>query len=158
MRVICAIAIISPGYLCSNDSGNRARAAGCTITNARFRSRVLCPPPLPQPHSVTIATMPATLRSRSPMRKAVCIGIEYRELAETFPTLHLPAAHMDPTIMAELLQGESWCGRFQRKVTRGSIAGGTLRYFQINTGTRPRIFKSLPTRRVPICYQREITS
>lgn len=45
------------------------------------------------------------------MRKAVCIGIEYRELAESFPLLHLPAAHMDPTIMAELLQGGSWCGR-----------------------------------------------
>ena len=42
------------------------------------------------------------------MRKAVCIGIEYRELAETCPQLHLPAAHMDPTIMAGLLQGESW--------------------------------------------------
>ena len=48
MWVICAIAIISLGYLCSNDSGNRAHAAGC-ITNAHSRSRVLCLPPTSTP-------------------------------------------------------------------------------------------------------------
>ena len=42
------------------------------------------------------------------MKKALCIGIEYRELSERFPDLHLPAAHLDPTIMSGLLQGESW--------------------------------------------------
>ena len=41
------------------------------------------------------------------MKKALCIGLEYRELSERFPHLHLPAAHRDPPIMAGLLQGES---------------------------------------------------
>jgi len=38
------------------------------------------------------------------MKKALCIGIEYRELAEHFPEFHLPAVHKDPKIMAALLQ------------------------------------------------------
>ena len=49
--------------------------------------------------------MPATMRSRAPIKKALCIGIEYRELAEQFPQLHLPSAHKDPVVMAGLLQG-----------------------------------------------------
>jgi hypothetical protein len=51
--------------------------------------------------------MPAIVRSRPPTKKALCIGIEYKELSEHFPQLHLPAAHKDPMIMAGLLQGES---------------------------------------------------
>lgn len=84
------------------------------------------------------------------MRKAVCIGIEYRELAETFPTLHLPAAHMDPTIMAELLQGESWCGRFQRKVTRAQLRG--VRYATSRSIRVPAREYSNPYRREGFQY------
>ena len=53
--------------------------------------------------------MPATVKPRAPMKKALCIGIEYKELSEHFPKaqLHLPAAHRDPIVMAGLLQGES---------------------------------------------------
>ena len=50
--------------------------------------------------------MPAAVRSRAPVKKALCIGVEYRELAEMFPQMHLPsAARKDPAIMSEVLQG-----------------------------------------------------
>ena len=53
--------------------------------------------------------MLATARSRAPIKQALCIGIEYRELAEyaQFYQLHLPAARKDPVIMAGLLHGWS---------------------------------------------------
>ena len=96
------------GSLCSgsNDSGNSARRRG-GIINARHRSSVLCSSFLTSTCSTTTATMPATVMPRVPMKKALCIGIEYRELAANFPQLHLPAAHLDPKIMAGLLQGGS---------------------------------------------------
>ena len=71
--------------------------------------------------------MPATVKPRPPMKKALCIGVEYRQLSEQFPHLHLPAAHLDPTIMAGLLQGESYGespGRL--RLNRG---GGVFHYF-----------------------------
>ena len=52
--------------------------------------------------------MPAAVRSRDPAKKALCIGVEYRELAETFSKLHMPsAARKDPLIMSKVLQGGS---------------------------------------------------
>lgn len=48
--------------------------------------------------------MPSTVRTRDPIKKAVSIGIEYREVAEQFPQWRLPAAHKDPMIMSRLLQ------------------------------------------------------
>ncbi|KAF9653531.1 hypothetical protein BDM02DRAFT_3182547 [Thelephora ganbajun] len=68
--------------------------------------------------------MPATVRSRVPIKKALCVGIEYRELAEHFPQLHLPAVHKDPVIMAGLLQGglceeQSAQGNFGLTAVRG---------------------------------------
>lgn len=53
----------------------------------------------------TTATMPST--SRTPVRKALSIGIEYKGLSEKFPQfgLNLPAAHGDAAMMSEILQG-----------------------------------------------------
>lgn len=50
--------------------------------------------------------MPAAVRYRAPTKKALCIGINYRELAAKFPDaeLFLPAAHKDSAMMSELLQ------------------------------------------------------
>jgi hypothetical protein len=59
--------------------------------------------------------MPATVRSEAPIRRALCIGVEYRELAKKFSQLHLPSAAVkDPEIMSEVLQGMS----------RGSVGPG----------------------------------
>ena len=52
--------------------------------------------------------MPTTMSSGAPTKKALCIGVEYREVAEEFPHLHLPsAARKDPMIMSRVLQGVS---------------------------------------------------
>lgn len=48
--------------------------------------------------------MPSTVRSRAPVKKALSIGVEYRELAEQFPEYSLPSVHRDPQIMSGLLQ------------------------------------------------------
>ena len=49
--------------------------------------------------------MSAAVGSRDPVKKALCIGVEYRELAETFPQIRLPyAARKDPAIMSKVLQ------------------------------------------------------
>jgi hypothetical protein len=50
--------------------------------------------------------MPAITRPRAPIKKALCVSVEYRELADAFPDLglHLPATHKDSVMMSGLLQ------------------------------------------------------
>ena len=104
VRGLLRLAIISFGFLRANDS----EASAHRRYNQRPSPRgVLCLSLPASTHPPTTTTMPATVRSRAPVKKALCIGIEYRELAEQFPQLHLPAAHKDPVIMAKLLQGGS---------------------------------------------------
>ena len=94
-----------PRTLINHDCGERARAGERDIIERPFHAL---------PFSLHLdllyddCTMPTTVRSRAPNKKALCIGVEYRELAEKFSHLHLPsAARKDPEIMSGVLQGVS---------------------------------------------------
>ena len=50
--------------------------------------------------------MPSTV-IRDPVRKALSIGIEYRELGEKLPQFRLSGTHKDPLVLSHLLQGGS---------------------------------------------------
>ena len=86
------------------------RARGRGLINRRFPLQPLLCSSFPHLDLLSKAcTMPAILRSSAPIKKALCIGVEYRELADEFPDLglRLPAAHKDPVMMSRLLQGGS---------------------------------------------------
>ena len=82
------------------------RASGRGFINASSRSEMCFALPPPLDLLCKDCTMPAAVRYRAPTKKALCIGIKYRELAAKFPDLELclPAAHKDSAMMSELLQ------------------------------------------------------
>ena len=87
-------------------------------------------------------TMPSTVRPRASIKKALCVGIEYRELANKLPDLGLglPAARADLVTMSGLLQGGSRTsvGVSQLRI----IYGGGPRCLQNILGIGPRTSKS----------------
>lgn len=91
-----------------DDPAGKARTAGegiITVTPVPALACFVSLLPLDLPYNYCVI-MPSTV-IRDPVRKALSIGIEYRELGEKLPQFRLSGTHKDPLVLSHLLQGGS---------------------------------------------------